>query len=151
MKISFSCLPFDDLTLQELYDIMSLRQEVFIVEQNCPYLDADGKDQHAWHLSGTNSAGQLIAYARLLPKGVSYTGYASIGRVVTAPSVRRSGAGRLLMQETIRICLQLFGPVPLKISAQEYLREFYASFGFDPIGETYLEDGIPHIAMIRDE
>jgi hypothetical protein len=90
--LRFSCLPFDQLTPRELYAIMALRQEVFVVEQNCPYLDADGKDISAWHLMGFGSGNNLIAYTRLLPEGVSYEGYTSIGRVVSSPAVR--GAGR---------------------------------------------------------
>jgi len=147
-EVSFSCKPFDALTVYELYDIMALRQEVFVVEQNCPYLDADGKDVSSWHLMGRDTQGRLVAYARLLPPGVGYEAYASIGRVVSAPSVRRLGLGRLLMAHSMAWCTKVFGSKPIKISAQAYLKTFYESFGFHHTGEEYLEDGIPHIAMI---
>lgn len=147
--LQFSSKPFEALTVYELYDIMALRQEVFVVEQNCPYLDADGKDLHAWHIMGRNEEGDLVAYTRVLPPGVSYEGYASIGRVVSAPEVRRSGAGRLIMEHSLALCRALFGPTPpVKISAQTYLIRFYESFGFRSTGEEYLEDGIPHVAMV---
>lgn len=144
----FSCLPFDQLTPRELYAIMALRQEVFVVEQNCPYLDADGKDIEAWHLMGRDERGRLLAYTRLLPEGVSYPGYSSIGRVVSAPVARGTGAGRLVMQRSIDLCRHLFGPLPVKIGAQTYLLRFYESLGFRSTGEEYLEDGIPHTKMI---
>ncbi len=146
----FSCLPFDQLTPRELYDIMALRQEVFIVEQNCPYLDADGKDPHCWHLTGRNDGGKLVCYTRLLPKGLAYDDYISIGRVVSSPSARGTGAGKILMQRSIELCIHLFGNQPIKIGAQSYLLKFYEGFGFRSTGEEYLEDGIPHTKMILE-
>ncbi len=146
--LHFSCLPFDQLTPRELYDIMALRQEVFIVEQNCPYLDADGKDLHCWHLTGRNDHGKLICYTRLLPKGLAYDDYVSIGRVVSSPSARGIGAGKILLQRSIELCIHLFGNQPIKIGAQSYLLKFYEGFGFRSTGEEYLEDGIPHTKMI---
>jgi ElaA protein len=146
--LHFNCLPFAKLSLQELYDSMALRQEVFVVEQDCPYLDADGKDAAGQHLLGYNDTGMLIAYARLLPPGISYPEYASIGRVVTSPAARRTGAGKQLMRESIDWCRRLYGDVPLKISAQVYLIRFYESFGFKQVGAEYLEDDIPHIGMV---
>ncbi len=146
----FTCLPFAQLSLQQLYELLALRQEVFVVEQDCPYLDADGKDEPAHHLLGYNTQGQLIAYARLLPPGISYPEYASIGRVITAMPARRTGAGKALMRESLQWCRQLYGAVPVKISAQVYLLKFYRSFGFQEVGEEYLEDDIPHIAMVRE-
>jgi len=146
--MTFSCLPFTDLTATELYDILVLRQEVFIVEQNCPYLDADGKDLLAWHLMGRNEQGKLLCYTRLLPDGVSYVGYASIGRVASSPAARGTGIGRELMRRSIEMCKHLFGNQPVKIGAQTYLLRFYESFGFQSTGEEYLEDGIPHTKMI---
>ncbi|MEM9918490.1 MAG: GNAT family N-acetyltransferase [Bacteroidota bacterium] len=130
---------------------MVLRQEVFIIEQNCPYLDVDGKDQAAHHLMIRDEEGLLIAYTRLLPKGISYESYSSIGRVVTAQSVRGSGIGKFLMQQSIQWIKQLYPEDQIKISAQCYLLRFYQSFGFQPMGEQYLEDDIPHIAMIRTD
>jgi len=146
--IVFKCLFFSQLSLEELYEIMALRQEVFVVEQDCPYLDADGKDKQAWHLLGYSQDQKLVAYTRLIDKGGSYKDYASIGRVVTSASVRKEGYGKLLMQESIRQTILLFNNPPIKISAQVYLDRFYRSLGFEPVGEGYLEDNIPHIAMI---
>ena len=144
----YKCLPFYQLNLDEIYAIMALRQEVFVVEQNCPYLDADGSDQEAWHLMGLNKDGKLIAYTRLLPQGVSYEKYAAIGRVVTSPSVRGQGAGKKIMKASIEWMEKLFPNQPVKISAQLYLLKFYNELGFQEIGEEYLEDDIPHIAML---
>lgn len=149
-ELEVTCRPFEALTVYELYEIMALRQEVFVVEQNCPYLDADGKDLQAWHVLGRDRAGRLVAYTRLLPVGVSYENYASIGRVVSAPSVRGMGAGRAIMAHSLAWCERLFGPTPLKISAQTYLLRFYEHFGFRSTGEEYLEDGIPHTAMVLE-
>ncbi len=148
-NIWFSYLPFQELSLQQLYQIMQLRQEVFVVEQNCPYLDADGKDQVGYHLMGQDTNSQLMAYTRLLPKGISYEQYVSIGRVVTSPKTRGTGIGKLLMQESLKAIEALFPATDIKISAQCYLIKFYESFGFQTVGESYLEDDIPHIAMIR--
>jgi ElaA protein len=144
----FVCKPFYQLSLDELYALMILRQEVFIVEQNCPYLDADGKDQQSHHFM-MYDGDKLIACTRLLPRGLSYPEYQSIGRVVTHADARGTGAGKVLMQESIRVCLELFGENAIKIGAQSYLLRFYASFGFVSTGEEYLEDGIPHTKMVR--
>ena len=135
---------------------MQLRAEVFVVEQNCPYQDADGKDPKSFHLSGSLSPvlpegkgePMLIAYARILPPNVSYP-EVSIGRVVSSPSVRGTGAGRELMKQSLIDIDKLFGKVPVKIGAQLYLQKFYESFGFVVSGAEYMEDGIPHIEMIR--
>jgi ElaA protein len=146
--MTFKCVPFDSLTVKELYDIMALRQEVFVVEQNCPYLDADGKDFEGWHLMLFNNEEVLSAYTRLLPKGISYDNYASIGRVVSASLARGTGVGKAVMQESINQMAQLFPNQPVKIGAQSYLLKFYESLGFESTGEEYLEDGIPHTSMI---
>ena len=146
--INFKCLPFSELSVFELYEIMALRQEVFVVEQNCPYQDCDGKDLDAWHLMGRNESGKLICYTRLLPKGLAYPDYVSIGRVVSSPAARGTGAGKTLMSKSIEMCFQLFGNQSIKIGAQTYLLQFYESFGFESTGEHYLEDGIPHTKMI---
>ena len=146
--IEYTCIPFNELTINELYDIMVLRQEIFVVEQNCPFLDADGKDQAAWHLLARDTEGRLVAYTRLLPKGVSYDEYASIGRVANAQKIRGTGVGKVLMQKSIEWMAQLFPNEPVKIGAQTYLLTFYSSLGFVSTGEEYLEDGIPHTIMI---
>lgn len=147
---TFSCLFFDALSPHSLYEILMLRQEVFVVEQNCPYQDCDGKDPQSWHLMGRNAAGKLICYTRLLPKDAAYDGYVSIGRVVTSPSARGAGLGKVLMGESIKMCRQLFGNHAIKIGAQTYLLKFYESLGFISTGEEYLEDGIPHTKMILE-
>lgn len=138
---------FDDLTISELYAILQLRSQVFVVEQNCVYLDPDGKDQQAWHLIGTDD-NTLIAYTRILAPGVAYPDPA-IGRVVTLASKRRSGLGKELMERSIEYCEQLFGKKSITLSAQVYLKKFYETLGFMGIGDEYLDDGIPHIKMTR--
>lgn len=146
--VNYSCKKFEELSLEELYAIMVLRQEVFVVEQDCPYLDADGKDQDSWHLLGYEDK-ELVAYTRLVPLGISYEKYPSIGRVITAQKVRGRGIGVELMEKSIQRCEDLFGKMPIKIGAQVYLLKFYNSLGFESVGDSYLEDGIPHISMIK--
>ena len=146
---TFICKKFQDLSVEELYDIIVLRQAVFVVEQECIYPDADGNDQKAWHLMGLDDHKKLIAYARLLPKGTTYENYPAFGRVVTAPSVRGQGVGRALMEQTLMWMEKLFPGEDVKISAQCYLQNFYKSLGFEIVGEEYLEDGIPHYPMLR--
>lgn len=138
---------FADLAPYELYAIIRLRNEVFIVEQNCVFQDADNKDQDCHHLMVWDN-GNLVAYARLLPKGLAYE-QMSIGRVISSPIYRRTGAGKILMSEAIEVCYSLFGEGPIKIGAQLYLKKFYESFGFIQSGDLYLEDGIEHIEMIK--
>ena len=140
------CKHFNDLSPAELYAVMKLRSEVFVVEQNCIYLDADGKDEQCHHLMGYME-NELIAYARLVPANVAFPPI-SIGRVVTSPAHRSIGAGRQLMTKAISECYALFGEQPIKIGAQLYLEKFYRSFGFKQSGEGYDEDGIPHIPMV---
>ncbi len=147
-KIHFTCKKFDELTLHELYETMALRQEVFVVEQECPYLDADGRDQASWHLLGHDDAGKLVAYARLMPRGIVYEKHPALGRVVTSPSVRGTGLGKKLMEATLEWTERLWPGVAVKISAQTYLKKFYEELSFEQAGEGYLEDGIPHIPMI---
>lgn len=138
---------FNDLTPQELYDALQLRSEVFVVEQNCVFLDADGMDAGCYHLLGYNGS-KLVACTRLVPPGHVYK-EASIGRVVSSPAVRGTGVGRLLMQKSIEAAYALFGKGVIKIGAQRYLKGFYESFGFAQAGEGYIEDGIPHIYMLK--
>jgi ElaA protein len=154
MRITWSCKSFNDLSNEELYDIFRLRQEVFVVEQNCPYQDADGKDLKSLHVQGhltpgpsPTGEGSLIAYARIVLPGVSYR-EVSIGRVVTSPKARRTGAGKMLMQKTMDYIKTEVGNVPIRIGAQLYLQKFYEGFGFVREGAEYLEDGIPHIIML---
>lgn len=138
---------FNELTPGELYAILELRSEVFVVEQNCVYHDPDGRDQNAWHLMGLED-GKLAAYARIFEAGVTYPDPA-IGRVVTSPSKRGSGLGRELMERSIEHCEKLFGKTSVTLGAQLYLRKFYESLGFIVSGEEYVEDGIPHVTMTR--
>ncbi|MEM9529242.1 MAG: GNAT family N-acetyltransferase, partial [Bacteroidota bacterium] len=114
----------------------------------CPYQDLDGKDQAAIHLLGMNEEGKLAAYTRILAKGISYPGYASIGRVITAPFARGKGLGRPLMEESLRVLFEEYGPQAVKISAQAHLQAYYGSIGFKGAGKIYDEDGIPHRAMV---
>lgn len=139
---------FADLTKEELYEIMALRQEVFVVEQDCPYLDADGKDYHCSHLMGLSTDETIVAYTRIVPPGVSYENYSSIGRVVVKPSARGKGCGQELMQHSIEQTYKMFPEHDIKISAQVYLTKFYEDLGFVGVGEPYLEDDIPHLGMI---
>ncbi len=147
---------FDELAVAELYAVLQLRQAVFVVEQECPYLDADGWDHEAWHLLGwtadDDGAGDgrpvLAAYARVFRPGVKYT-EASIGRVITNPLVRRSGMGRALMHEAVRRCELVAPGSDVRIGAQLYLERFYEGFGFRRTSEPYDEDGIAHIEMLR--
>ena len=138
---------FSALSPHELYALLRLRSEVFVVEQACIFLDMDNMDQDCWHLMGWQGTA-LLAATRLVPPGVAYE-YASIGRVVTAPAARGTGLGRELMLESIKYTEELFGRQPIRIGAQRYLKAFYESFGFAQSGEMYLEDGIPHIEMTR--
>jgi ElaA protein len=137
---------FATLTPNELYALLRLRAEVFVVEQNCVFLDADNKDIYCHHLMLFDNK-QLIAYARLVPSGISYREM-SVGRVVTAKEARGKGAGRQLMQLAVEYCRKIFGDGPIRIGAQFYLEKFYAGIGFTPTGDVYDEDGIEHIEMI---
>lgn len=137
---------FEELSSQELYEILKVRSEVFIVEQNCPYQDVDGKDQKSYHFTGWRGD-VAVAYVRIIPPGISYT-EASIGRVLTVMAERKNGTGKILMEKAIELTLQQFGVSEIKIGAQLYLQKFYTSLGFRQTSPQYLEDGIPHIEML---
>lgn len=145
--IAWRCKRFNELTPEELYEIIRLRIEVFVVEQNCPYQDCDEKDHAARHF-GAWENNCLLAYTRLLPAGVSYEEAASIGRVVTSPAARGSGLGKELMRRSIEEIYRLYGRCDIRISAQLYLQHFYESFSFVRESDVYQEDGIDHIRMI---
>ena len=147
MQIQWLLKKFEELTPHQLYSILQLRNEVFVVEQNCVFQDADDKDQNSHHLMGFSND-KLVAYTRLVPAEEMYE-QPSIGRVITSPSVRRSGLGRELMKQSIDAVYKLYGIHPIKIGAQLYLKKFYGSFGFEQVSEIYLEDGIEHIYMIK--
>jgi len=147
LEITWQLKKFEELTGNEVYEILRLRSEVFVVEQNCVFLDMDNKDQESYHLQGRIGP-SLIAYVRILPPGLSYD-QSSIGRVVTSPSFRRNGAGIELMKTAISNSYTLFGIQPIMIGAQLYLKNFYENLGFIQYSEVYLEDDIPHIKMIK--
>jgi len=145
---SYFWLSFPELTTSQLYDLLRLRQEVFVVEQNCPYLDADGLDQQSLHLlayAGTRQ--QLIGYLRCIQPGVKFE-EAALGRLVTAEAVRGSGVARQMMQEAIELAARRYPQIGIRISAQLYLEKFYTDLGFQTVSEPYDEDGIPHIEML---
>lgn len=146
-NIRWQLCKFDELSPRELYALLQLRTEVFVIEQQCIFQDMDGKDQHCHHLLGW-AGDRLAASSRLVPTGISYI-YPSIGRVVTSPAFRRIGLGRVLMKKSIEETEKLFGQQPIRIGAQRYLQSFYNSLGFEQSGEMYLEDGIEHIEMTK--
>jgi len=147
MKATFQCYSFDELSNADLYAMLQLREQVFVVEQNCPYLDLDGLDDQCLHVLG-RSKEQVVATTRILPPGLKYP-EVSVGRVVTSQSVRGTGIGRALMAATLDAVSSRFGPCAIRLSAQSHLVAFYGSFGFIAASEEYLEDNIPHIDMVR--
>ena len=147
MNFSHRVKAFQELTVDELYEVLKLRSEVFVVEQNGVFQDMDDKDQQCYHLM-VYQEGKLVGYSRLVPAGLSYTEI-SIGRVITAASVRGTGLGKRLMELAIHYCRQKLGAGPIRIGAQTYALGFYASLGFVPEGEPYDVDGIEHIEMVR--
>ena len=147
MNPQFKIKPFNELSGQELYQVLQLRSEVFVVEQNCVYLDIDGKDEKALHLIGTFK-GKVVAYCRLFTPGY-YFENASVGRVVIDAAYRDRKWGHLLMQGAINSIADNYAATAITISAQLYLKKFYESHGFIKEGDEYLEDGIPHIKMNR--
>jgi len=136
---------FQDLTIIELYDLLQLRSEVFVVEQDCVYQDIDGKDQKALHVLGYYDA-NLVAYTRIFKKG-DYLEEASIGRVVVSAEARKHNFGKEIMNSSIEAVSIYFNNSIIVLSAQTYLKRFYNNLGFIEVGEEYLEDGIPHIKM----
>ncbi len=149
MSLVWNWKIFDELTTAELYSILQLRQEVFVVEQQCWYLDADNKDQFAHHLLGKNQDGILLAYARIIPPGKQFENEASFGRIITSLKIRRDGYGKHAMALILEKIVSQFGKVPVRIEAQAYLVPFYHSFGFHAEGEEFDMDGLPHIEMLR--
>ena len=145
--IEWQWLPFDALSREQLYALLRLRSEVFVVEQNCVFLDIDGQDEKAMHLLGFRAT-ELVAYVRCFPKGISFA-EASIGRVVTKPAARGGGLGHLLMAEAIRALQQKWEPQAIRIGAQAHLKAFYQQHGFVDMGLPYVEDGIDHLEMVR--
>jgi len=138
---------FDSLTIMQWHDMLQLRIDVFVVEQNCPYPELDGKDPQCIHVTGM-LGDKVLATARIVPPGLTYS-EVSIGRVATHKSVRGKGMGKVLMKYCLLAVEREFGNVPVRISAQTYLRQFYLEFGFKETGKSYLEDDIPHTEMYR--
>jgi len=145
--IRYHVKSFNELTTEELYDVLKLRSEVFVVEQNCIYQDMDDKDLLCYHVLGKLPNSELLSYARIVPPKVSYT-EPSIGRVLVRMLHRKGGAGYELMRFTLNETKRLYPDFSIKISAQAYLESFYQNLGFTSLNDHYLEDGIPHLAMI---
>jgi ElaA protein len=146
MVLNWQLKHYNDLSLNEFHDIIALRIKVFVVEQNCPYLELDGKDKKAYHLICRNGTGDIVATARILPPGVSYDD-TSIGRVVIDESIRGNGVGHDLMIKSVEFCGVEFGNTPIQISAQKHLEKYYEQHQFYSTGKEYLEDNIPHVEM----
>jgi ElaA protein len=148
-KIIWQTKHFNDLSVDEYWEILYLRTAIFVVEQDCPYQEVDEKDKVSFHLFGSDEQGRVIATSRILPKGISYK-EVSIGRVALKKEQRGKGIADIMMLKTFEFIKNLFGEAPVRISAQEYLKNFYGKHGFIQIGDGYLEDNIPHIEMLRN-
>lgn len=147
MALTWTVGRLEALAPLDVYDLLALRSEVFVVEQTCIFQDADGVDKQAYHLLGRNDQGILRAVLRIVDPGVKYA-EPSIGRVISAPTARRTGIGRELMRQGIARCRQLWPGQAIRISAQSRLERFYQDFGFQAVSEPYLEDDIPHVEML---
>lgn len=148
--IEWEWLPFASLNASQLYTLLALRSEVFVVEQRCVYFDPDGLDMQAWHLLGWQDVAgkrQLVAYLRCLPAGIKFEEL-SLGRVLTSSAVRGQGAGKALLTQALQRVAEEFGPQPIRIAAQSYLLRFYQSFGFQACSEAFDDDGVEHIEML---
>ncbi|MFT5297334.1 MAG: ElaA protein [Colwellia sp.] len=150
MKVAWQVKHFKALNIDELYEILKLRIDVFVVEQTCFYADIDDIDRHedTVHLF-CYLEGKIAGYLRILAKGQSYQDYIAIGRVIVASHARGTGLGHQLMAEALTVCQQYFPDQQIKISAQEHLESFYGNHGFERVSAMYLEDDIPHIAMLK--
>lgn len=146
--IVWRCVPFEQLKLGELYALLQLRSAVFVVEQHCAFQDLDDADQVCHHLMAVDAKCGPLSYTRLVPAGVKYK-EASIGRVLTAPQARGMGMGHELMARSCEWLTLLWGAQPIRIGAQAHLQAFYRAHGFVTVGESYIEDGIPHVEMLR--
>jgi len=147
-NITWTTKAFKDLTVDEYFELLHLRVAVFVVEQNCPYQEVDEKDRQSFHLFGRAKNGEIVAVTRVLPKGVSYPEI-SIGRVALKKEFRGQGIADTLMIETFNFIENEYGQQPIRISAQEYLLNYYNKHGFVQVGTGYLEDYIPHLEMLR--
>lgn len=147
--LTWRCHAFSGFTTQTLYDVLALRDQVFVVEQDSIYGDIDGVDKHCWHLCGYDSADRLAAYARLIAPGDKYDDASAIGRVVLTPAWRGSGAGKALLAEAVQQCLRLWPNTPIMLSAQADKLAFYSAFGFVAVSAPYDDGGILHVTMRR--
>jgi ElaA protein len=147
MALNWTWSRFPDLGVDNLYDALALRCRVFILEQGA-YLDTDGIDRDSWHLLGRDGHGVLQAYLRVVDPGIKYA-EPSLGRVITSAEARGTGLGRALTAEGVARCVAAWPGQGIRISAQAHLERFYGGFGFERVGETYLEDNIPHLEMAR--
>ena len=148
MAAQWKLKPYNELTIDELYEIIRLRVEIFVIEQNCPYQDLDGKDKKSLHLFLQEDDGSVLACLRIIPAGISYD-EPSLGRFVVKESFRRNGLGRIAMEKGIEYITNNYNIKDIRISGQAYLREFYESLGFEVTKGPYLEDDIPHFQMLR--
>jgi ElaA protein len=147
MTFAHQVKSFQELSLEEFHDIIALRIQIFIIEQDCPYQEVDGLDKLAYHLFFKNIKEEIIAVTRILPQGVSYQEVA-IGRVVVHEDYRGTGLGHQLLAESMNVVKEKFGEVPVRLSAQKHLENYYGNHGFQSTGKEYLEDGIPHVEML---
>ena len=147
MKFEHQVKSFQELSLEVFHDIIALRIQIFIIEQNCPYQEVDGKDKLAHHLFFKNEMDEIIAVTRILPQGISCNEVA-IGRVVVHENYRGTGLGNQLMAESMKFVRDKYGEVPVRLSAQKHLEHYYGNHGFKSTGKEYLEDGIPHVEML---
>ena len=139
---------YRNLELDEFHDLVQLRIAVFVIEQNCPYQDLDGIDKDSFHVMVKNEENKIIETARIIPPGITYE-YPSVGRVVSHPDFRGLKLGHLLMKESLNFIDLTFGKIGVVLSAQEHLENFYKAHGFEATSMRYLEDGIPHVKMIK--
>jgi ElaA protein len=147
MHLDWQIKHYNNLTLNEFHDIIALRLEAFVVEQNCAYLDLDGKDKKCYHMICRDGKGAIVATARIIPPGLSYE-EAAIGRVVIEEEIRGHGVGHDLMTRCIDFSILEFGGSPIRLSAQKHLEKYYGKHKFMSTGKEYLEDGIPHVEML---
>ncbi|MFT5860239.1 MAG: ElaA protein [Flavobacteriaceae bacterium] len=147
MNLNWQVKHFGDLTLNEFHDIIAIRIEAFVIEQNCTYQDLDGKDKKCYHVICRDGKGAIVSTARIAPPGLIYDEIA-IGRIVLTEALRGKGIGHELMKECIDFCKLEFGNTSIRISAQTHLEKYYGHHNFIPTGKQYLEDGIPHSEML---
>ena len=147
MHLDWQIKHFNELTINEFHDIIALRLRTFVIEQDCNYLDLDGKDKKCYQLICRDGYGKIVATARILPPGVSYEEVA-IGRVAIENELRGKGIGHELMNRCVKFAHEEFGVVPIRISAQKHLEDYYGHHGFVSTGKEYLEDDIPHVEML---